>query len=292
MFLKLLKWDLRSQRKLFILFFIYILSTVNVAVAKLIGLDWLIAIALILFVILSVTLMVAPLILLAINYYGDFYGKNAYTMHQLSVKTATIFNAKLLAGAIYMLAAVLLLGVGVLALVAVFGGTLATSSFLDNMAKAFNYFASIPDYVENLSAFGFWSLSILAIILGMFSAQVSYAFIVTFGNSKLLRRFGKVGILFSFLLYYLLSQIISYLTILYVPLIVVIEKGKGMIFRLALSTKTPFYAVADNYNGLASIDSQGIVGFLPLGSIVVSTALIVLCYIYVVHALNKKINVA
>ncbi len=291
MFLKLLKWDLRSQRKLLILFLIYLLSIVNVAIAKAIGMEWLITIAIVFFMLLSGALMIAPLILLAINYYNDFYGKNAYTMHQISVKTSTIFNSKLLSGSLYMLAAFGLFFFGIFMLVAIFGGFSATASLLEKMGELSTIIATIPDYIENLSAFSFWSLSILAIIFSMLSAQVSYAFIVTFGNIKMLRNLGKGGIFVSLIIYYLVSQVISYLTILYVPFIIVVEKSKGMLVRLSLSSSIPFSTVVNN-GGLSNFEAQGVVGFFPIGSMFASMLLVALCYFYVVYALNKKLNVS
>ncbi len=284
MFLKLLKWDLKSQRKIFVLFFIYLLSIVNIGLMKLIDLGWLIGIAVALHVVLAVLLIAIPLILLAINYYGDFYGKNSYTIHQLAVKTSTIFNAKLLSGALYLVGSVLLLVVGSLAVSTIFNGYLAMADFMTGFAKTFKILANIPNHIENVNAFGFWLAIIFLMVFGLFSAQVFYAFVITLGNHKWLRQLGKGGIVLSFLATYIGTQVISYLTVMYFPLAISIKIGHDMMFRLDL-VSVSFYEAMNGY--LLPME-----GAIPLGSMLVTMLISILCYVYVGYALNHKKSIS
>ncbi len=284
MFLKLLKWDLKSQRNIFVLFFIYLLSVANVGLTKLIDLDWLIGIAMALHVVLAVLLVAIPLILLAVNYYGDFYGKNAYTMHQLAVKTATILNAKLLSGAIYLVMSVLLLIFGSLVMGTIFNGYAAMGDFIRDIAKSFSLLVEIPNHIENLNAFGFWSIIIVSTVFALFSSQIFYAFVITLGNSGWLRQLGKGGMVLSFLITYIGTQVISFLTIMFVPLTIAISISNGSMLRLDLKWVS-FFETMNGY--LLPME-----GAIPLGSMLVTMIISILCYVYVVQALNHKKSIS
>ncbi len=280
MFLKLLKWDLKSQRKMFILFILYALSIVNIGITKIIGVDWLFGIAMALHTVLAVLLFAIPLILLAINYNADLYGKNSYTMHQLAVKTSTILNAKLLSGAIYMLLAVVVFICGTLLTITINGGYTTTADVVAVFLETLRKFTELPNYIENVNAFSFWLAIILFGVFTLFSMQIFYAFIISFGNCKLLRRFGKIGILISFLAVYLGSQVMTFITTLYIPLSVVVERVTFTTVKLSLSAR-PFTSLIDNHQ-------FDFVSAIPLGSILISALLSVLGYLYVVHALDNK----
>ncbi len=280
MFLKLLKWDLKSQRKMFILFILYALSIVNIGITKVIGVDWLFGIAMALHTVLAVLLFAIPLVLLAINYNADLYGKNSYTMHQLAVKTSTILNAKLLAGAIYMLLAVVIFIVGTLAAITINGGYTTTAEVVAVFSEEISKFAELPNYIENISAFSFWLALIVFSAFTLFSMQIFYSFVISFGNCKLLRRFGRIGILLSFLAVYLGSQVMTFITTLYIPLSVVIERVTFRTVKLTLSAR-PFTSLIDNHQ-------FDFVSAIPLGSLLISALLTALGYIYVVHALDHK----
>ncbi len=280
MFLKILKWDLKSQRRIFILFLLYVLSIVNVAITNLIGVSWLIGIAIMLHAVFGSLLLITPLVLLAINYYSDFYGKNSYTMHQLAVKTSVILNAKIVSGIIYTMLSVILFIIGSLITNSIFNGITSSSLIVEKMGEAISGFAQIPNYIENVSTFAFWIFLIFSIVIGLFSAQVFYAFIVTLGNSKLLRKLGRGGIVISFLLVYIGTQIISFLTMFYLPLTLSIEKTAGMLFRLSIITE-PFISVVGTY-------PQKYFGAFPIGSVLVAFIIPVLGYIYTVYSLNNK----
>ncbi len=283
MFLKILKWDLKSQRKIFILFLLYGLSLVNLALTKMIDVDWLIGIAIAFHSILAVLVVTAPLILLAINYYTDFYGKNAYTMHQLAAKTSTILNAKILSGVIYMLLSFVVLFFGTLMANAIFSGYIATSQMLEQLSIALAKFAEVPNYIENINGFGFWLIITLLSALGLFTAQLYYAFIVTFGSSKLLGRFGKGGIVISFLILYIGGQILSFLNVFYMPLSAVVESGTAGFVRLSITARTMMSLIDD--------PDIGQLMPIPLGPLLMTVIFAVVGYFYVANALNNSKNI-
>ncbi len=283
MFLKILKWDLKSQRKIFILFLIYGLSLANLVLTKMIDVDWLTGIAIAFHTILAVLVVAAPLILLAINYYTDFYGKNAYTMHQLAAKTSTILNAKILSGVIYMLLSFVLLFFGTLMANAIFNGYTASAEILDELTKALVNFAEVPKYIENINDFGFWLIIIFLSALGLFTAQLYYAFIVTFGSGKLLGRFGKGGIVLSFLMLYIGGQILSFLNVFYMPLSAVVENGTAGFVRLTITGRTMVSLIDDPYIGQLMP--------IPLGPLLMMIIFAALGYLYVANALNNNKNV-
>ncbi len=283
MFLKILKWDLKSQRKIFILFLLYGLSLVNLALTKMIDVGWLIGIAIAFHTILAVLVVTAPLILLAINYYTDFYGKNAYTMHQLAAKTSTILNAKILSGVIYMLLSVVLLFFGTLMANAIFNGYMSSAEMLEQLSIALAKFVEVPKYIENINGFSFWLIIILLGALGLFTAQLYYAFIVTFGSGKLLGRFGKGGIVLSFLILYFGGQMLSFLNVLYMPLSAVVESGTAGFVRLTITARTMMSLIDD--------PDIGQLMPIPLGPLLMMIIFAVVGYIYVSNALNNSKNV-
>ncbi len=283
MFLKILKWDLKSQRKIFILFLLYGLSLVNLALTKLIDVDWLTGIAIAFHTILAVLVVTAPLILLAVNYYTDFYGKNAYTMHQLAAKTSTILNAKILSGVIYMLLSVVLLFFGTLIANVIFNGYMSSAEMLEQLSIALAKFAEVPNYIENINGFSFWLIIIFLGALALFSSQIYYAFIVTFGSGKLLGRFGKGGIVLSFLTLYIGGQILSFLNVFYMPLSAVVESGTAGFVRLTITGRTMMSLVNDPEIGQLMP--------IPLGPLLMTIIFAVVGYIYVAKALNNSKNI-
>ncbi len=283
MFLKILKWDLKSQRKIFILFLLYGLSLVNLVLLKMLDVDWLIGIAIAFHTILAMLVVTAPLILLAINYYTDFYGKNAYTMHQLATKTSTILNAKILSGVIYTLLSVVLLFFGTLAANAIFNGYTSSAEVLEAFSKAFGAFAEFPNYIENISAPGFWLIIILLGALALFSAQIYYAIIVTFGSGKLLGKLGKGGVVISFLIVYFGGQMLSFLNVFYMPLSAVVESGTAGFVRLTITARTMMSLIEDPEIGQLIP--------IPLGPLLMTIIFAVFGYIYVAYALNNSKNV-
>ncbi len=265
---------------MFILFILYALSIVNVSITKVIGVSWLFGIAMALHTVLAVLLFAIPLVLLAINYSADLYGKNSYTMHQLAVKTSTILHAKIVSGVIYMLLAVVIFIVGTLLAITINDGYTTTAEVVTVFSEGIRKIAELPNYIENVNAFSFWLAIISFGIFTLFSMQIFYAFVISFGNCKLLRRLGKVGILVSFLAVYLGSQIVTFITTLYLPLSIIIERVTFKTVKLTLSART-FSSLIDNYE-------FDFVSAIPLGSLIVSALFGVLGYIYVVHALNHK----
>ncbi len=280
MFLKLLKWDLKSQRKIFILYIIYAVSILNLVLVDLINVDWLAAIAVAFNFMIAMLVIALPIILLAISYAQDFYGNNSYTMHQLAVKTSTIFHAKMLSGAIYLVLSFIVFAIGTFITNAVIFEFLTVERMINALGKAFSEFAKIPSYIENMNSFTFWLIVLFFFIFALIGTQIYYAFIVTFGNSRFLRRFGKAGIVLSFLAVYIGTQIVSFLTLIYMPMSIVVEKTSGMMVRLSLTT--------DRFVDVVPIFGYSQNAPIPLGTILTSILLTILAYIYVVNQLNNR----
>ncbi len=229
---------------------------------------------------IAMLVVALPIILLAISYAQDFYGNNSYTMHQLAVKTSTIFHAKMLSGIIYLILSFIVFAVGTVITNAVIFKFLSIERIMRALGRAFNEFAKIPNYVENMNSFTFWLIILLFFAFALIGTQIYYAFIVTFGNNKFLRKFGKAGIVLSFLLVYIGTQIVSFLTLLYMPLSIAVEKTGGMMVRLSITT--------ERFIGVAKSLKYGHPAPIPLGTIIVSIVLTILAYLYVVNQLNNK----
>ncbi len=283
MFLKILKWDLKSQRKIFILFLLYGLSIVNLGLTKVVDVDWLIGIAMLFHVVLAVVVITAPLVLLAINYYGDLYGKNAYTMHQLAAKTSTILNAKILSGVTYTLLSFVLVLVGSLMTNAIFNGYTATAEVIRVVADTMSAFSEVPNHIENVNAFVFWLILVLLIALGLFASQIYYAFIVTLANGKVLRKLGKGSLVASFFVVYIGGQIVTTFNTLYVPLSVVVERSTAALVRLSFSAQTVMALSKDPAIGQLLV--------VPVGPFLVTTLFAALGYLYVAYSLNNNKNI-
>ncbi len=285
MFLKLLKWDLKSQRKMFVLFGLYILSIFVLAfvtgLGQTINIKWIIGIATGLNFLLLVLMFMAPLVFLAINYSDDLYGKNAYTMHQIATKTSTILNAKIASGIIYSLVAFLIADIGIIVTNIIFNGYSSTRMVLSKLIHALDAFARIPHHITNLSAFSFWLIIIAFTLIGFFSAQIFYAIIVTLGNTKLLKKLGKGGMVISFLVIYLGLQFVSIVSMLYIPVTLYVQHVSDDLFRLFIS----FSNINSSY--LSSFELP----IIPIGALLFMSILSILGYIYIRYSLNNQKNI-
>ncbi len=283
MFFKVLKWDLKSQRKIFVLFFLYIVSIINVAIADVLNVGWLLGIFMALHFILSALVVSIPIILLAINYYNDFYGKNSYTMHQLAVKTSTIFKAKILSGIIYTLLSVVLFGFGLLTVNSIFNGFGSTQEILSVIGEAFRAFALLPTYIENVNSFAFWLFIIVSVAIALFFAQIFYAFVITFAKGGLLRRFGKVGMVISLIVSYVGVLMLMMVSSKYLPFSIVIEKTSYMLYKVSF--------FADSFaNVVARLGEERVIEF-PITIFLIYIIFSTLGYIYVSYALNNQKSV-
>ncbi len=279
MFLKILKWDLVSQRKIFILFLIYIFSIVMFGLAVLTDLEWLIGISLVMHVLAASTLLIAPIILLAINYYDDFYGKNSYTIHQLSIKTSNILHAKIISGSIYIVLSVLLFAVGTVVCNIIANGVTETSKVLNKFFEFLSSLAKVPDHIANVNAFIFWLAIIIIFVFGLLSTQIFYQMIVTLGASNPLKRLGKAGMVVSFLVLYIGTQVLSVVSTMYIPIafqVKMLANNMGEVHII----KESFFNIIKSSNAFEFA--------LPLGAFIFSLILTIFGYIYIVRDLNKK----
>lgn len=271
MLLKLLKWDLRNQKEILILYGLMIVLGLMSFLSFEIDLSQAFTAPRI-FLYLATVLIhaISPFLIVlisAIYYYRNMHGSSGYLHHSIPATTNEKLWSKWLSFFIYMggAIAIIMMNIGLItSFTDAFPMIIPWGEIFNQMARAFQ-----------ITPFLLGTILVILGLLTLFSNAVTYAAIVTIGSTGWFQKKGKLGILLSYVLLIVVGYIVSFLGFS-VPLNFLVEVRNN-----ALEIKLTGMSIMELMNE----------NVLPLGVFLTSFLFAVLLMVLIKHLLNKKLNV-
>lgn len=258
MFAKILKWDLLNQKAIPIMLAISVMVTLVGGLLKLTGSEiiWSIGLFIVGAIILAITIITS----LYPAYYTakSLFGSQAYIQHSVPANSATLWHSKIVSGMIYNMLSMLVFWAEVYFLFYVYS------------EGAVNYYLRVlfTEGVSKVTQFigvsvpVFWLLLLGTFVVGIISVQVMYGFVVIFGNHKALQKQGAIRYFISYVVYYVITQAVTFAAMVLIPVTIVIDPGMtGLNPTWHLEMQSIFGAISSGNQSVFSLGSF-FVGFL------------------------------
>lgn len=275
MFGKLLKWDLRNQKEVTILYLVMILVTLlAVLVSRVTWFSQFTFLGEIAIGIAFIANIAGSMVLLILNvlyYYKTMHGASGYLHHSLPATTNKKLLSKWVSMFIYWVIYFILL---MLSLNFLF------KSLHFAGVSLFDVFGEILNEISiqfQVSPVLFVLALVLIIIVTIVGQVIGVSSVVTIGSTGWFQKKGKLGIVLSYILFSVVGQILGFIGLL-IPFNIGITENAG---KVSFSFVQMSWSVAE---------STGI-GIIPLGTLILSMVFTVGLAFITKYLLNKKLNV-
>ncbi|UQN14444.1 hypothetical protein [Gulosibacter sp. ACHW.36C] len=210
-------------------------------------------------VVVTLLLLPATQIALAVDYWRSSYRQLGYFTQSIPAKGSTIYWAKMLWAWLASIAAMVVTAAAALIFWTAFGPMLGLAG------NPFTMAGELLDFASQYASSGMLTAIVVSFVLLMLVWPVQYFFCVSIGSEAPLNRFGIGGPIIVLIAFYFVTQLITTFAILILPFGLGLEGGNLAV----VSFETNFFdAFAGNGN-----DDVMPLGFLPALALIAAACL-------------------
>lgn len=287
MFGKLLKHELQATSRVMPIVYLVTISLLIIQIfVSMIASDSLSELSMIILVLVILAQEIITTSLIVWRFYRSMCSDEAYLTHSLPVKPSSLLLSKILVGWFWSVLSVLISVAGVIV-------ALAESvpdrslSFFTRVPEGIHMFADIIGLGDQIGPY-FLVFILLQIISAVLSMETIY-FAILAGTSPIFRRVGVFGVVLVGFIEYIALQIISMLSILFIPLsfemMILNEKITGWRF-VAERVDTSFINTILTMPG----ESVKLPFRMGIGTWIVMPVIIVLVFLLTTYWIKRRTN--